>query len=222
MKKIEIAPSLLAADFYSLKDSLKPFNDAQIKYLHFDVMDGNFVENISFGPLVLKSIKNHFDFIMDVHLMINNPLKYYQEFINAGAGIITFHYETLKDDNERLNLIKEVQKQNVLVGISIKPQTDINLLKPLLSDIDLVLVMSVEPGFGGQKFLESALDKVKTLARIKKELNLHFLIEVDGGINNTNAASLIKAGADILVSGSYLFKAPDLLKALASLSGGTL
>lgn len=222
MKKIEIAPSLLAADFYSLKDSLKPFNDAQIKYLHFDVMDGNFVENISFGPLVLKSIKNHFDFIMDVHLMINNPLKYYQEFINAGAGIITFHYETLKDDNERLNLIKEVQKQNVLVGISIKPQTDINLLKPLLADIDLVLVMSVEPGFGGQKFLESALDKVKTLARIKKELNLHFLIEVDGGINNTNAASLIKAGADILVSGSYLFKAPDLLKALASLSGGTL
>lgn len=222
MKRIEIAPSLLAADFYSLKDSLKPFNDAQIKYLHFDVMDGNFVENISFGPLVLKSIKNHFDFIMDVHLMINNPLKYYQEFINAGAGIITFHYETLKDDNERLNLIKEVQKQNVLVGISIKPQTDINLLKPLLSDIDLVLVMSVEPGFGGQKFLESALDKVKTLARIKKELNLHFLIEVDGGINNTNAASLIKAGADILVSGSYLFKAPDLLKALASLSGGTL
>ncbi|HKL72971.1 MAG TPA: ribulose-phosphate 3-epimerase, partial [Candidatus Onthovivens sp.] len=162
MKKIEIAPSLLAADFYSLKDSLKPFNDAQIKYLHFDVMDGNFVENISFGPLVLKSIKNHFDFIMDVHLMINNPLKYYQEFINAGAGIITFHYETLKDDNERLNLIKEVQKQNVLVGISIKPQTDINLLKPLLADIDLVLVMSVEPGFGGQKFLESALDKVKT------------------------------------------------------------
>lgn len=222
MKKIEIAPSLLAADFYSLKDSLKPFNDAQIKYLHFDVMDGNFVENISFGPLVLKSIKNHFDFIMDVHLMINNPLKYYQEFINAGAGIITFHYETLKDDNERLNLIKEVQKQNILAGVSIKPQTDINLLKPLLSDIDLVLVMSVEPGFGGQKFLESALDKVKTLARIKKELNLHFLIEVDGGINNTNAASLIKAGADILVSGSYLFKAPDLLKALASLSGGTL
>lgn len=222
MKKIEIAPSLLAADFYSLKDSLKPFNDAQIKYLHFDVMDGNFVENISFGPLVLKSIKNHFDFIMDVHLMINNPLKYYQEFINAGAGIITFHYETLKDDNERLNLIKEVQKQNILAGVSIKPQTDINLLKPLLADIDLVLVMSVEPGFGGQKFLESALDKVKTLARIKKELNLHFLIEVDGGINNTNAASLIKAGADILVSGSYLFKAPDLLKALASLSGGTL
>lgn len=222
MKRIEIAPSLLAADFYSLKDSLKPFNDAQIKYLHFDVMDGNFVENISFGPLVLKSIKNHFDFIMDVHLMINNPLKYYQEFINAGAGIITFHYETLKDDNERLNLIKEVQKQNILAGVSIKPQTDINLLKPLLSDIDLVLVMSVEPGFGGQKFLESALDKVKTLARIKKELNLHFLIEVDGGINNTNAASLIKAGADILVSGSYLFKAPDLLKALASLSGGTL
>ncbi|HKL73146.1 MAG TPA: ribulose-phosphate 3-epimerase, partial [Candidatus Onthovivens sp.] len=125
-------------------------------------------------------------------------------------------------DNERLNLIKEVQKQNILAGVSIKPQTDINLLKPLLSDIDLVLVMSVEPGFGGQEFLESALDKVKTLARIKKELNLHFLIEVDGGINNTNAASLIKAGADILVSGSYLFKAPDLLKALASLSGGTL
>ena len=202
---VKVAPSILSANFNNLIEEIKSVNNA--KYLHIDVMDGKFVPNITIGPLVMKNFKNEIDnMIMDVHLMIADPDKYAPEFVKAGADIVTFHYEAVKFADKTIELIKSL---GVKVGISIKPLTDINVLDDLLDKVDLVLIMSVEPGFGGQEFIPSALDKIKYLAEARKKHGYNYLIEVDGGINKETAKLASKAGVDILVAGSYIFKAKD-------------
>lgn len=210
MSKVIVSPSILAADFSNLDSELKKMKDAGIEYLHFDVMDGQFVNNVTFGVPLLKQLSPKFDFIYDVHLMIVNPKEVYQEFISAGANVLTFHYEAMNSDEEVEELINLIKKENCKVGISIKPSTDISRIEKFLPLLDLVLVMSVEPGFGGQKFLDSALDKISYLSNFKKLHNLAYFISVDGGINAETGPRAVKAGADILVSGTYLFKSLSL------------
>ena len=178
--------------------------------MHFDVMDGHFVPNISFGAPVLDSIKHNFGLINDVHLMISDPLKYIEDFVKAGADIITFHYEALESDEKRWEVINKIKSFNVKVGMSIKPKTDVKVLLPFLNDLDLILIMSVEPGFGGQKFMESALDKIKFLSLEKNKNGLKYLIEVDGGINSLTFKKCSDFGVDICVIGSYLYKSSNL------------
>ena len=199
---VKVAPSILSANFNNLIEEIKSVDNA--KYLHIDVMDGKFVPNITIGPLVMKNFKKEINnMVMDVHLMIADPVKYAPEFANAGADIITFHYEAVKFAEPA---IEEIKKLGVKVGISIKPLTDINVLDDLLDKVDLVLIMSVEPGFGGQEFIPSALDKIRYLADKRKEKGYNYLIEVDGGINKETAKLCAEAGVDILVVGSYIFK----------------
>lgn len=218
MKKIEIAPSILSADFFKLNEEIKSLKEEGASYLHFDVMDGHFVPNISFGAYVLKCIKDKTDLIMDVHLMISDPIKYYLDFVNAGADLITFHYEAI-DEKDIIPLINKIHENNVMTGISIKPNTKVEVLLPYLKDIDLVLVMSVEPGFGGQKFLDSALEKIRILNELKIKYNYSYKIEVDGGINDLTYKKVIELGADILVSGSYIFKSKNRKEAIKLLKG---
>lgn len=218
MKEIFIAPSILSADFSSLYEEIKFLKDDGATYLHFDVMDGHFVNNISFGSYVLSCISKKVDLIKDVHLMITDPEKYYLDFVKAGADLITFHYEAIKE-NEIERLIKKIKESNVRVGISIKPNTDVKKLDPYLSILDLILIMSVEPGFGGQKFMENSLNKIEYLENKRKENNFLYKIEVDGGINDLTAPLVIKSGADILVSGSYIFKSKDRKNAIKLLKG---
>ena len=218
MKEIFIAPSILSANFSSLYDEIKFLKDDGATYLHFDVMDGHFVNNISFGSYVLSCISKKVDLIKDVHLMITDPEKYYLDFVKAGADLITFHYEAIKE-NEIERLIKKIKESNVRIGISIKPNTDVKKLDPYLSILDLILIMSVEPGFGGQKFMENSLNKIEYLENKRKENNFLYKIEVDGGINDLTAPLVIKSGADILVSGSYIFKSKDRKNAIKLLKG---
>ena len=202
---VKVAPSILSANFNNLIEEIKSVDNA--KYLHIDVMDGKFVPNITMGPLVMKNFKNEVNnMIMDVHLMIADPDKYAPEFAKAGADIITFHYEAVKFADKTIELIRNL---GVKVGISIKPLTDINVLDDLLSQVDLVLIMSVEPGFGGQEFIPSALDKIRYLNEARKKHGYNYLIEVDGGINKETAKLASQAGVDILVAGSYIFKAKN-------------
>lgn len=210
MSKVIVSPSILAADFSNLDSELKRIKDAGIEYLHFDVMDGQFVNNVTFGVPLLKQLSPKFDFTYDVHLMIVNPKEVYKEFVSAGANVLTFHYEAMNSDEEVEELINLIKKENCKVGISIKPSTDISRIEKFLPLLDVVLVMSVEPGFGGQKFLDSALDKISYLSNFKKLHNLAYFISVDGGINAETGPRAIKAGADILVSGTYLFKSLSL------------
>lgn len=199
---VKVAPSILSANFNNLIEEIKSVDNA--KYLHIDVMDGKFVPNITIGPLVMKNFKKEINnMVMDVHLMIADPVKYAPEFAKAGADIITFHYEAVKFAEPA---IEEIKKLGVKVGISIKPLTDINVLDDLLDKVDLVLIMSVEPGFGGQEFIPSALDKIRYLSKKKEEKGYNYLIEVDGGINKETAKLCASAGVDILVAGSYIFK----------------
>ena len=183
-RKKYIAPSLLAANFTNLDSELNKLKDANIKYLHYDVMDGHFVPNISFGPAILKQIKKY-GFIYDVHLMVSDPKFYAEKFIESGADIITFHYEVVDDPYLVIDYIKSY---GIKAGISIKPNTDISVLDDLLDYVDLILVMSVEPGKGGQKFLEQTYDKLKYLKDKKK--CYHYVVEVDGGVNDTNIKNL--------------------------------
>ena len=209
-KNVEVSISILNANFLNLEKEILKAKDVGIKYLHFDVMDGHFVPNISFGVPVLDSIKHNFGLINDVHLMISDPLKYVEDFVKAGADIITFHYEALKSYEERKEVITKIKSFNVKVGMSIKPKTDVKVLLPFLKDLDLILVMSVEPGFGGQKFMESALDKIKFLSLEKEKNGLQYLIEVDGGINNQTFKKCSDFGVDICVIGSYLYKSKNM------------
>ena len=202
---MKIAASLLAFDFSKLNEQFLVINKC-VDWLHYDVMDGQFVNNISFGPDVLADIRKLTSLYLDVHLMISDPFAYADRFIDCGAELLTFHYEALSDDNSVYNLIDHIKGCNIKCGISIKPNTDPSKIAPFLDVIDLVLVMSVEPGFGGQSFLASAYDKITYFNEFRRVNNLDYLIEVDGGINNKNAASLVECGADILVSGSYLLK----------------
>ena len=209
-----IAPSILACNFLNLKNEIIKINNSKAKWLHFDVMDGHFVPNISFGPPIFKFFKDNSSLFMDVHIMVNNPRFVAQLFIEAGANQIVFHYEACQSKEEIKEIITYIKSTGCKVGLSIKPRTDVKVLTEFLSDIDLVLIMSVEPGFGGQKFIESALEKVKYLNNIT---NRQFLIQIDGGIDNTNKQLCYEAGADCLVAGSYLFKQKDFDKAVESL-----
>ena len=203
MKKIQISPSILSADFSQLGNEIKKLENGGADLIHVDVMDGHFVPNITIGPPVIKTLRKYTSLPFDVHLMISPVHKYIKNFADAGSDIITIHPEATNDLNESIQLIKQLNKK---VGISLNPNTEINIVEKLLKDIDLVLIMSVYPGFGGQKFIPEVIEKIKKLYQIKKDNNLNFDIEVDGGINFSNSKEVISAGANILVSGTTIFK----------------
>ena len=199
---LELSPSLLSADFTNLKSDIEILNKSGVKYLHLDVMDGMFVPNISFGPMIIKQLRPLTNMVFDVHLMIEDPDRYVQSFKDAGADILTVHYEACKHLHRTISYIKSL---GMKAGVSLNPATNIDVLDYVLEDLDLVLVMSVNPGFGGQSFIPSALDKIKNLKEKIKERNLNVIVEVDGGVKTTNVKDVVEAGADLIVSGSDVF-----------------
>ena len=203
MKKIQISPSILSADFSQLGSEIKKLEECGADMIHVDVMDGHFVPNLTIGPPVIKSLKKHSSLIFDVHLMISPVHKYIDDYANAGADIITIHPEATDNLVESILKIKKLNKK---VGLSLNPGTKIDVILKFLDQIDLVLIMSVNPGFGGQKFMPEVLTKVKDLTAIKEDKDMKFDIEIDGGINFENSKAAIKAGANILVSGTTIFK----------------
>ena len=203
MKKIQISPSILSSNFSELGNEIKRLEEGGADMIHVDVMDGHFVPNLTIGPPVIKALRNYTKLPFDVHLMIAPVHKYIKDYANAGADIITIHPEATDNLVDSINHIKELKKK---IGISLNPDTEIKIISHLLDQIDLVLIMSVFPGFGGQKFIPNVLDKIKELKKIKDEKNLNFDIEVDGGINFDNSKLVIEAGANILVSGTTIFK----------------
>ena len=203
MNKIKISPSILSADFSQLGNEIKRLEEGGADLIHVDVMDGHFVPNLTIGPPVIKALRNYSTLPFDVHLMISPVHKYIKDYAESGADIITIHPEATDDLKLSVNLIKKLNKK---VGLSLNPDTPIDKIKKFLSSIDLVLIMSVYPGFGGQKFIPNVIDKIKELKNIKKKQNMKFDIEVDGGINFDNSKLLIEAGANILVSGTTIFK----------------
>jgi len=206
MKKIQISPSILSADFSQLGNEIKKLSDAGADMIHVDVMDGHFVPNLTIGPPVIKDLKKYSSIPFDVHLMISPVHKYIEAYAKAGADIITIHPEATDDLKKSINKIKELNKK---VGVSLNPESKIDLIINNLNEIDLVLIMSVNPGFGGQKFMPEVLQKIKNLVRIRNEQKINFDIEIDGGINFDNSKLAIEAGANILVSGTTIFKSND-------------
>ena len=203
MSSIKIAPSILSADFGQLGSEIKKLEKAGADMIHIDVMDGHFVPNITVGPPVIKTLRKYTKLPFDVHLMISPVHKYIKDYAEAGADIITIHPEATDNLQESIEHIKKFGKK---VGVSLNPNTQIDIIEKLLVEINLVLIMSVHPGFAGQKFIPNVLDKIKELKKIKDEKNLNFDIEVDGGINFDNSKLVIEAGANILVSGTTIFK----------------
>ncbi len=203
MKKIQISPSILSADFSQLGSEIKKLEEGGADLIHVDVMDGHFVPNLTIGPPVIKNLRKYTKLPFDVHLMISPVHDFIENYANAGADIITIHPEATENLKESISLIKKFGKK---VGVSLNPKTEIKTLIDEIDNIDLVLVMSVNPGFGGQKFMPEVLDKIKELKRIKDKNQYHFDIEVDGGINFSNSKIVLEAGADILVSGTTVFK----------------
>ncbi|WP_034919044.1 ribulose-phosphate 3-epimerase [Gillisia sp. CAL575] len=209
-----IAPSVLAADFGNLQRDLEMINISEADWFHIDIMDGVFVPNISYGMPVLKAISKHAKKTIDVHLMIVDPDRYIKEFAELGSDILTVHYEACTHLHRTIQAIKA---EGMKAGVALNPHTNVDLLKDIIKDIDLVLVMSVNPGFGGQSFIENTYNKVKQLKSIIENAGAHTLIEVDGGVTDKNAAQLTKAGADVLVAGSYVFKASNQIETIKGL-----
>ena len=206
MKNIQISPSILSADFSQLGAEIKRLEEGGADMIHVDVMDGHFVPNLTIGPPVIKALRNHCSIKFDVHLMISPVHKYIKAYADAGADIITIHPEATQNLGESIKMIKNLKKK---VGVSLNPNSGIELITEFLGQIDLVLIMSVNPGFGGQKFMPEVLDKIKQLKKIQQEKKLNFDIEIDGGINFENCKIAIDAGANILVSGTTVFKSND-------------
>jgi len=203
MKKIQISPSILSADFSKLGDEIVKLENGGADMIHVDVMDGHFVPNLTIGPPIIKSLRKYTKLPFDVHLMISPVHKYIKNYADAGADIITIHPEATDNLSESIELIKSLNKK---IGVSLNPDTPIDKIKNILSKVDLILIMSVYPGFGGQKFMPEVLDKIKNLNKLKINNKLNFNIEVDGGINFENSKFVIDAGADILVSGTTIFR----------------
>jgi ribulose-phosphate 3-epimerase len=203
MKKIQISPSILSADFSQLGKEIKRLEEAGADLIHVDVMDGHFVPNLTIGPPVIKALKKNCSIKFDVHLMISPVHKYIEAYSDAGADIITIHPEATENLSASISKIKELKKK---VGVSLNPKTKVSVIKDYLKQIDLVLIMSVNPGFGGQKFMPEVLEKIKELKNIQEDQNINFDIEIDGGINFENSKIAIEAGANILVSGTTIFK----------------
>ena len=213
---MKIAPSILSADFSKLGQEVKEISELGADYIHIDVMDGHFVPNMTFGPLVVSAIRPYTDKPFDVHLMIENPDQYIEEFAEAGADIITVHVEACRHLHRTLQLIKQYNKA---CGVVLNPHTPLEMIKHVLHDVDWILVMSVNPGFGGQSFIESSLDKIKTLQAWREEHGYTYLIEVDGGVNEKTARLCEAAGADVLVAGSAVFNAASRRDAIVAIKG---
>lgn len=206
---IKLAPSILSADFSSLANDVKKVEDAGCEYLHIDVMDGHFVPNITLGPMIIKSLRDKSKMFFDAHLMIENPDDYVKEFVDSGCDMIVVHYEACTHIHRT---IQNIKSYNIKAGVAINPGTSIELIKPILEDIDMVLVMTVNPGFGGQSFIESTLDKIRDLRSLINEKNLNVDIQVDGGIKPDNVKKVVDAGANIIVAGSAIFGSDDIQK----------
>ena len=206
MKKIQISPSILSADFSQLGNEIKRLEEGGADMIHVDVMDGHFVPNLTMGPPIIKNLRKYTKLPFDVHLMISPVHKYIKDYADAGADIITIHPEATDNLKDSIKCIKALNKK---VGVSLNPQTKINIIKDFFDEIDLILIMSVHPGFGGQKFMPEVLDKIKELKKIQIMRKNNFDIEIDGGINFENSKSAIEAGANILVSGTTIFKSND-------------
>ncbi len=211
---VKVAPSILSADFSKLGDELRAVEEAGADLIHFDVMDGHFVPNISFGYKVLKDVKDVIGLDYDVHLMVEEPEYLIEPFSKYGASIITIHYEAVEDVNKYIDLI---HSEGVKAGLSIKPDTDVEEIIEYLDKVDLVLIMSVYPGFGGQKFIETSVDKLIKLDSLRSEKSYNYVIEIDGGINDKTSKLIVDKGIDIMVAGSYVFGANDYKKAMDSL-----
>ncbi|HLW06534.1 MAG TPA: ribulose-phosphate 3-epimerase [Marinilabiliaceae bacterium] len=214
-----VAPSLLAADFANLARDVEMINQSEADWLHMDIMDGVFVPNISFGIPVMEAVHAISKKPLDVHLMIVQPERYIEAFKNAGAHILNVHYEASPHLHRT---IESIHQHGMLAGVTLNPHTPVSVLEEILPDLDLVLIMSVNPGFGGQKFIENSYDKVRRLKELILKRNSKALIEIDGGVSDKNAADLYAAGADVLVAGSYVFNSPDPKKAIQLLKNETV
>ena len=209
MKDMIISPSVLDADFLHFEHDIQKIKNAGIKWIHFDVMDGHFVKNISFGNLFLKKVNKNLDLIKDVHIMVNDPLSMVEKYQESGADYLTFHYEACKNDAEVFEVIDKIHECGMKAGLSIKPNTAVAKVFPFLHSLDLVLIMRVEPGLGGQKFIDLSLTKISLLKSKIDEERVDVLISVDGGINDITGKECLTVGADVLVVGQYLFGHDD-------------